>query len=111
MGVLCLRHCSSAFFFFQAEDGIRDHAQSRGLGDVYKRQPPQLAIAQRQRLLLPALRRFVVGEGQVLRRRRAGQQHQGPKPFGHHLQRCLSIASNTGRFTGWSPMYLSLIHI
>ena len=22
----------------QAEDGIRDHAQSRGLGDVYKRQ-------------------------------------------------------------------------
>eukprot|EP00825_Cyclidium_porcatum_P016216 TRINITY_DN19322_c0_g1_i1.p2 TRINITY_DN19322_c0_g1~~TRINITY_DN19322_c0_g1_i1.p2 ORF type:complete len:145 (-),score=45.17 TRINITY_DN19322_c0_g1_i1:67-501(-) len=25
-------------FFFQAEDGIRDHAQSRGLGDVYKRQ-------------------------------------------------------------------------
>ncbi len=26
------------FFFFQAEDGIRDAAQSRGLGDVYKRQ-------------------------------------------------------------------------
>eukprot|EP00825_Cyclidium_porcatum_P027247 TRINITY_DN29305_c0_g1_i1.p1 TRINITY_DN29305_c0_g1~~TRINITY_DN29305_c0_g1_i1.p1 ORF type:complete len:126 (+),score=12.52 TRINITY_DN29305_c0_g1_i1:70-447(+) len=26
------------FFFFQAEDGIRGHAQSRGLGDVYKRQ-------------------------------------------------------------------------
>eukprot|EP00825_Cyclidium_porcatum_P012149 TRINITY_DN16325_c0_g1_i2.p1 TRINITY_DN16325_c0_g1~~TRINITY_DN16325_c0_g1_i2.p1 ORF type:complete len:121 (+),score=10.83 TRINITY_DN16325_c0_g1_i2:3-365(+) len=29
------------FFFFQAEDGIRDHAQSRGLGDVYKRQREQ----------------------------------------------------------------------
>eukprot|EP01016_Furgasonia_blochmanni_P038980 TRINITY_DN4783_c0_g1_i5.p1 TRINITY_DN4783_c0_g1~~TRINITY_DN4783_c0_g1_i5.p1 ORF type:complete len:220 (+),score=38.50 TRINITY_DN4783_c0_g1_i5:23-682(+) len=28
----------SLVFFFQAEDGIRDHAQSRGLGDVYKRQ-------------------------------------------------------------------------
>eukprot|EP00825_Cyclidium_porcatum_P001109 TRINITY_DN10495_c0_g1_i1.p2 TRINITY_DN10495_c0_g1~~TRINITY_DN10495_c0_g1_i1.p2 ORF type:complete len:115 (-),score=21.69 TRINITY_DN10495_c0_g1_i1:180-524(-) len=28
----------SFIFFFQAEDGIRDHAQSRGLGDVYKRQ-------------------------------------------------------------------------
>eukprot|EP01016_Furgasonia_blochmanni_P050470 TRINITY_DN7804_c0_g1_i6.p1 TRINITY_DN7804_c0_g1~~TRINITY_DN7804_c0_g1_i6.p1 ORF type:complete len:844 (-),score=291.32 TRINITY_DN7804_c0_g1_i6:306-2837(-) len=27
-----------SLFFFQAEDGIRDHAQSRGLGDVYKRQ-------------------------------------------------------------------------
>ena len=27
------------FFFFQAEDGIRDLVRSRGLGDVYKRQP------------------------------------------------------------------------
>ena len=30
---LCFR-----FFFFQAEDGIRDLVRSRGLGDVYKRQ-------------------------------------------------------------------------
>ena len=30
-GLLC-------FFFFQAEDGIRDLVRSRGLGDVYKRQ-------------------------------------------------------------------------
>eukprot|EP00658_Telonema_sp_P-2_P005173 TRINITY_DN11945_c0_g1_i2.p1 TRINITY_DN11945_c0_g1~~TRINITY_DN11945_c0_g1_i2.p1 ORF type:complete len:139 (+),score=29.70 TRINITY_DN11945_c0_g1_i2:34-450(+) len=28
----------SGFFFFQAEDGIRDAQESRGLGDVYKRQ-------------------------------------------------------------------------
>ena len=28
-----------SFFFFQAEDGIRDLVRSRGLGDVYKRQP------------------------------------------------------------------------
>ena len=28
------------FFFFQAEDGIRDLVRSRGLGDVYKRQGP-----------------------------------------------------------------------
>ena len=28
----------SCFFFFQAEDGIRDAQESRGLGDVYKRQ-------------------------------------------------------------------------
>ncbi|VDG23349.1 hypothetical protein MUDAN_IGPPGNFN_03616 [Lactiplantibacillus mudanjiangensis] len=27
------------YFFFQAEDGIRDSSTSRGLGDVYKRQP------------------------------------------------------------------------
>ncbi len=29
---------SIVFFFFQAEDGIRDCLLSRGLGDVYKRQ-------------------------------------------------------------------------
>ena len=29
------------FFFFQAEDGIRDLVRSRGLGDVYKRQVQQ----------------------------------------------------------------------
>ena len=28
----------SCCFFFQAEDGIRDAQESRGLGDVYKRQ-------------------------------------------------------------------------
>ena len=27
-----------SYFFFQAEDGIRDLVRSRGLGDVYKRQ-------------------------------------------------------------------------
>ena len=29
------------YFFFQAEDGIRDLVRSRGLGDVYKRQIEQ----------------------------------------------------------------------
>ena len=29
-------HTSHFFFFFQAEDGIRDFCLSRGLGDVYK---------------------------------------------------------------------------
>ena len=33
--VVCFVLC----FFFQAEDGIRDLVRSRGLGDVYKRQP------------------------------------------------------------------------
>ena len=36
------------WFFFQAEDGIRDLVRSRGLGDVYKRQlqegPDGLAV-------------------------------------------------------------------
>ena len=31
-------HRVGCFFFFQAEDGIRDLVRSRGLGDVYKRQ-------------------------------------------------------------------------
>ena len=31
--------CQFLIFFFQAEDGIRDLVRSRGLGDVYKRQP------------------------------------------------------------------------
>ena len=31
-----------SIFFFQAEDGIRDAQESRGLGDVYKRQGPGL---------------------------------------------------------------------
>ena len=33
------------FFFFQAEDGIRDLVRSRGLGDVYKRQVKTLVVA------------------------------------------------------------------
>ena len=37
----------SVVFFFQAEDGIRDLVRSRGLGDVYKRQPvPSLTTRQ-----------------------------------------------------------------
>ena len=33
-------------FFFQAEDGIRDLVRARGLGDVYKRQDPDLAARE-----------------------------------------------------------------
>ena len=34
------------FFFFQAEDGIRDLVRSRGLGDVYKRQSQRGSFAE-----------------------------------------------------------------
>ena len=44
---------STVFFFFQAEDGIRDLVRSRGLGDVYKRQVHrhiyEIAIARIQK--------------------------------------------------------------
>ena len=36
--VACVVVYCFSFFFFQAEDGIRDLVRSRGLGDVYKRQ-------------------------------------------------------------------------
>ena len=39
------------FFFFQAEDGIRDLVRSRGLGDVYKR---QVGGVGNQDVLVPA---------------------------------------------------------
>ena len=41
----------SSFFFFQAEDGIRDLVRSRGLGDVYKRQAIEHAAVETERNL------------------------------------------------------------
>eukprot|EP00658_Telonema_sp_P-2_P061127 TRINITY_DN49889_c0_g1_i1.p1 TRINITY_DN49889_c0_g1~~TRINITY_DN49889_c0_g1_i1.p1 ORF type:complete len:525 (-),score=127.19 TRINITY_DN49889_c0_g1_i1:129-1703(-) len=45
-------------FFFQAEDGIRDAQESRGLGDVYKRQVvvPAVACAVFMAVVFPAAR-------------------------------------------------------
>ena len=45
------------FFFFQAEDGIRDLVRSRGLGDVYKRQEERIA-----KQIRPLGRRPVAGQ-------------------------------------------------
>ena len=36
--MISIAYSSYVYFFFQAEDGIRDLVRSRGLGDVYKRQ-------------------------------------------------------------------------
>ena len=41
---------SCFFFFFKAEDGIRGAQESRGLGDVYKRQRHS-SLGNRERLL------------------------------------------------------------
>ena len=37
-------------FFFQAEDGIRDAQDSRGLGDVYKRQEHERWVMLRDQI-------------------------------------------------------------
>ena len=52
------------FFFFQAEDGIRDLVRSRGLGDVYKRQAEDLS--QVDGYDAPAIERRIA-RGRVLR--------------------------------------------
>ena len=66
--------CVWVFFFFQAEDGIRDLVRSRGLGDVYKRQ---------------------VGEcphrGRLARPGRADQHVQLPGRRGHAERRCACL--------------------
>ena len=61
------------FFFFQAEDGIRDLVRSRGLGDVYKRQISSFAgeddryhVAHRGRAIEIGLAQAVeAGTGQL----------------------------------------------
>ena len=55
-------------FFFQAEDGIRDAQESRGLGDVYKRQPAchgVVVAAHRGKIPLTHQVRALVGTGIV----------------------------------------------
>eukprot|EP00826_Nyctotherus_ovalis_P005151 TRINITY_DN11155_c0_g1_i5.p1 TRINITY_DN11155_c0_g1~~TRINITY_DN11155_c0_g1_i5.p1 ORF type:complete len:188 (+),score=17.31 TRINITY_DN11155_c0_g1_i5:31-564(+) len=54
------------FFFFQAEDGIRDVERSRGLGDVYKRQVQQNCV---QVLIVKQLHEIHQGELCALEKR------------------------------------------
>ena len=60
--------CQEVYFFFQAEDGIRDLVRSRGLGDVYKRQVHLLPPVN-GRSLTPDYRLLDEQEGAVLRQR------------------------------------------
>ena len=58
-------------FFFQAEEGLRDLVRSRGLGDVYKRQPQRVRTLSLARpCLLTRRREFmnIVGTPLVLPR-------------------------------------------
>ena len=50
--------------FFQAEDGIRDLVRSRGLGDVYKRQPS--LSGDEKNKILTALKNRITSEGEIV---------------------------------------------
>mgnify|MGYP003380359594 CR=1 FL=1 len=78
------------FFFFQAEDGIRDLVRSRGLGDVYKRQAEYTALQIKQ---------AVVGNG-----------HAKKDQVQAMVMRLLSLASNPSADAA-DALALSLIHI
>ena len=67
-----------SFFFFQAEDGIRDLVRSRGLGDVYKRQ-----VREPLHAVLPRAARHV---GAVLRGERNEMDRSSHRPVSYtHL--------------------------
>ncbi len=60
---MCITVSTLVFFFFQAEDGIRDCLLSRGLGDVYKRQNWTTGVSNPLELEIQATVRHHVGAG------------------------------------------------
>ena len=60
---ICRQLAIKCFFFFQAEDGIRDLVRSRGLGDVYKRQTLELLLGSEDQA--PAFRFSEEGDAGV----------------------------------------------
>ena len=67
------------FFFFQAEDGIRDLVRSRGLGDVYKRQ----------------LQVYAAQPGHIAQQRSVELDHPGERGgVGHQAGHCLLYTSD-----------------
>ena len=83
------------FFFFQAEDGIRDLVRSRGLGDVYKRQFPDYPFLDRMSItfLLIVVVMIVMSFMK--------------KETTHEVQ----VSKDMFRVTPAFAIYLSLIHI
>ena len=70
-------------FFFQAEDGIRDAQESRGLGDVYKRQDQKvrndwyLEIEDHQK----NLHKVLLAPGEMIFYESATLKHGRPEPL------------------------------
>src|SRR5678815_5934272 len=92
-------HIIYVFFFFQAEDGIRDAQESRGLGDVYKRQDRDRTVSRRSK---PSSRTTLIGEQpnpwDLLQPQDETSRHRGAKP----PRRC----GRLGAISLLSPEYL-----
>eukprot|EP00658_Telonema_sp_P-2_P014589 TRINITY_DN15545_c0_g1_i2.p1 TRINITY_DN15545_c0_g1~~TRINITY_DN15545_c0_g1_i2.p1 ORF type:complete len:100 (-),score=13.37 TRINITY_DN15545_c0_g1_i2:66-365(-) len=93
--------------FFQAEDGIRDAQESRGLGDVYKRQldrRPGIGLESMSRSLPP------------LRSMHTVPAIETDKPMSRYVRSSSSLpvkqcTTSGGRCSNCLSMALSLIHI
>ena len=57
---------NAVYFFFQAEDGIRDLVRSRGLGDVYKRQLSAKAVSEARELMLASKNLLKPADGEPI---------------------------------------------
>mgnify|MGYP003380242825 CR=1 FL=1 len=78
------------FFFFQAEDGIRDLVRSRGLGDVYKRQVHDFTNIS----LTPRLDAKWIGLSFPMSYNTAATIRNEPVMFGAMLRFCLLYTSD-----------------
>ena len=82
---VCARRCVAncdvlwilCFFFFQAEDGIRDLVRSRGLGDVYKRQVGEVSGRSQ------SLHAIITDAKQTIDRFAAQLRADGPVSYTH----------------------------
>eukprot|EP00656_Telonema_subtile_P057752 TRINITY_DN9577_c0_g1_i1.p1 TRINITY_DN9577_c0_g1~~TRINITY_DN9577_c0_g1_i1.p1 ORF type:complete len:622 (-),score=182.44 TRINITY_DN9577_c0_g1_i1:162-2027(-) len=82
---------SCIFFFFQAEDGIRDLVRSRGLGDVYKRQVSTQSTGRDKQRAMDFLR--------TQNKLRAQIQAKGQLTGVRHLAQALRSADSRRCFT------------
>eukprot|EP00658_Telonema_sp_P-2_P033366 TRINITY_DN24504_c0_g1_i3.p1 TRINITY_DN24504_c0_g1~~TRINITY_DN24504_c0_g1_i3.p1 ORF type:complete len:122 (+),score=43.98 TRINITY_DN24504_c0_g1_i3:93-458(+) len=72
------------FFFFQAEDGIRDAQESRGLGDVYKRQVSTQSTGVNQRIMQAAFARASIPVARTIVRNGSSAAKGGARDFHPH---------------------------
>ena len=82
------------FFFFQAEDGIRDRSPSRGLGDVYKRQCLLLCRRGKGCVLFLQVGQQVAEDPVFIAGRHDGLERDIHLGLLHQVQHCLLYTSD-----------------